>query len=462
MAKPPTVTREATSTWTLAWQGRLADRITVPVPLAVSARVIAWLVRRPVKTAAVALVLATWLVAGLWAGVGLAAALALLDRILRSPGWAASGRVGRSYRTCQARGKLRRAWPDLMAKTGLVDEAAQPMRHGWFQPTATGLRCVAHNGPIAKTAEQVAAQTQVMAGLLGVHSVRSRPLDSASCMITFHTRNPFAETIRLDDLPRVVSRSAVPLGVSDEGEPLVLSLKSHLLLLGLPGSGKSSIIWVILDGIQQWDDQPRPQVDVVDLKMGVELGSLDPAAGGIATNYVEEPKLAEKMVHDTDREMLDRLKVMKANNWRNWRPEYAPVLGPRRIMIIDEFLALPNKVTQKDDSPLRRCLFMHRAAGLTVVGASQLTQVDASALGRLRNLFPTKIMLAAESAGMVTAAMGSDAQSLAPAHKLQLPWDAGRFYMAVEGRSGFSSGKAAFVDDEKGEHLPIAQGRVAA
>lgn len=460
MAKPPTVTREATSRWTLGWQGSLKDRVNVPVPVGLAARAMRWLWLRPVKTLVTVAVLVLWAWAGPWAAAALGAVLVGTGAILRSPGVAASGRVGRSYRACQARGKLRRDWPTLMAETGLVDSAGRAMKRSHIRVTPHGLAVAVLNGPAAKTAGHVGAQAQVIAGLLNVHSVRTRKLDNATTLVMINTSDPLGHTLSLDDLPRVTERTTVPIGLSEDGVPILWDLSMSTLLLGLPRSGKSSIIWLLVEGIQRWLDQPRPDLWVIDLKEGVELGSLDPGRGGIGTRYTQDPRAAEKLIHDLANEGSARLKIMAERNWKKWTPERAEVLGARKILLIDEFLALPDKVTSKNDSPLRTILFKLPAAGITVVGASQLTQVDASAVGRLRNFFQCKILLACESAGMVTAALGDEGRKDAPAHLLQLPYDAGRFYMQQEGHSGFVHGKAAFIDDEQDEHLPIARGEL--
>lgn len=455
------MTREATSRWTLGWQGSLADRVNVPVWLGLLFRLAGWLWVRPVKTLVALVIGAATYAGGVWAGAGVAAVLVGAGAILSSPGVAASGRVGRAYRACQARGRLRRRWSSLMADCGLVDGNNRAMPYHRITAIPTGLAVTAGNGSVGKTPADVHAQAERIAGLLDVHSVRTRRLTAAATHITIHTINPFGKTIKLADLPRVTTRGNACIGLDDAADPVLVSMALHLLLLGETGSGKSSVIWAILDAIQHWTDQPTPQLDIIDLKEGVELGSLDPALGGIATNYTESLKQAEALIHDTAREGSRRLQLMKANDWRKWRPAYADTLGPRRILVIDEFLALPKKVVKDENSPLREVLFKMRAAGITVIGASQLSQVDAGAIGRARQLFPQKLIMSMESQGMVQAVAGGEVQD-APAHTLTLPGDAGRFFLKQEGRSGWTSGKAAFVDDEAGEHLPIARGLVTA
>lgn len=425
--------------------------------------VLTWLALRPVKTLLGLAALWLWWAAGPWAGAGLVAAAVALGAMVGSPGMAASGRVGRAYRACQARGRLRRAWPKLAVKAGLTDGDKRPMHRGRLARTRTGFAVVLHSGAAGKTAGNVGNAAPVLAGLIaGCHSVRTRRLDAQTTLLLINYADPLGTLLHLTDLPQVVDRTRVPIGFSEDGTLILWDLSMSTLLLGLPRAGKSSIIWLAVDAIQRWRDQPRPQLWVIDLKEGVELGSLDPARGGIATRYTQDPKLAEKLIDQLAKEGLARLAVMTAHDWKKWTPERAGVLGPRKILLIDEFLALPDKVTSKNDSPLREILFKLPAAGITVIGASQLTQVDASAVGRLRNFFQCKILLACESAGMVTAALGDEGRRDAPAHLLQLPYDAGKFYMQQEGRSGFVHGKAAYIDDEVGEHLPIARGQVAA
>lgn len=430
----------------------------MPVPVAAAVQGLRWLALRPVKTGLLLTGAALWWWAGWWATVLLAAGTIFVAIVASSPGSRRQRRLLRAYRRCQLRGRVRRSWPKLMAETGLINGDGEPMRHGRITATSTGLATTVANGSAARTADQVRDAAPVIAGMLDVHSVRARRLDSARTRLTIHQVDPLSPIIKLSELPVITTGSRVCIGLSDEGEPVVTSMSTGKLLLGLPGAGKSSIIWTLVAGVQHWTDQPVPLFHVVDLKGGVELGALSADRGGIAADFTKDPRQAERLTHDLVRDGDRRLALMEERDWRRWKPAYAEVLGPRRFLLLDEFLALPPKMTQAEKSPLRELLYRLPATGINVIGASQLTQVEPGAVGRLRNLFADKILLAMESQGMTQAAASSSSE--APAHLLRLPQHAGRFFLVEEGRSGWVAGKAAFVDDEAGEHLPIARGEV--
>lgn len=410
-------------------------------------------VYRPVKLA-VALCAVWFASAEWWLGLIPVILAVGLDRLLGSRSSAASGRRSGAYRACQARGRIRRDWAQLLLGTGAVKAGGKVPRHGWIRRTDCGLRVRVHHGQAGITVAALQEKADVLAGLIGgVHSVRLRRHNADWCTLYVNLISPLAGTIPASQLP-AAPFPYVTLGRSVEGYWLRANLiNTHFKILAQSGGGKSSLLWDMIMGAEQWDTPPEWWI--VDPKMGIELGAMDPDAGGVATRYTEDGRMAARFFDELWAEGVRRGAIAKAMGRRSWDP----ALGPVIIMVVDEFLALGAAATKKGGS-LFKILTQLRALGIVVIGCSQLPQVETGALGRIGQLFPSSIVGATGGPGMTVSALGDYAQNEAPAHLLQLPQDAGKFYMVEEGRSGYAHFKAGYLDDEHGEHLPVARGEM--
>jgi hypothetical protein len=410
----------------------------------------------PVKLAT-AVLACWWAVAGVW-WLGLfPVALAWgLDRFLGSPRWAASGPFRRSYRACQARGKLRRSWARFLRDSKAIDPHHRAPRHGRIHRTSTGVSCRIYHGHSGVRFDELADAMEVLTGLVGgLHSIKLRRVNPDWCVMYVNVVNPLRETLPYRTLPPAAF-PRITMGRTAEGPWYTPTLMGrHICLIGETGAGKSSLIWTIISQCEQWDTPP--QWWVIDPKMGIEMAAMNPARGGIATRYTRDPKTANAFVGELWAEAERRSEIMIANDWKSWHPELGPVI----ILVIDEFLALGDQATKKTGA-LFKLLHMFRAIGIHVLAATQLPQVDSSAIGRIIQLFNFRVVGACSNWGMAASALGEMGVSGAPAHQLVVPDDAGIFYAKEEGRSGFATFKAGWVDDSDGvaEHLPVARGEL--
>jgi hypothetical protein len=417
-------------------------------------------VLRPVRLAVVAVAAySTWAVSP-WLGLAILVLTTGWDRLARSRSWAASGRLARSYRQCQVRGTLRKRWPKLMRDGDVVDAHHKPPPHGPIWRTDTGVKLKVKHGRVAVTADEVKSSCTKLAGLVGnVHSIRLRPVNPDYSWMYVNLVNPLAGTISAASMP-VSPFPRATLGRASEGhwyQPTLLGL--HILIIAESGGGKSSLMWDIIRSAEQWEMPPVWYV--VDKPGGIEMPALDPALGGIATEYERDMRLADKLFQKMAAEAERRNEIMRRNHWKTWKPERAEALGPLVFGIVDELLALPKKAT-REDGHLRHLLQMGRASGVQLIANTQLPQRDEQALGRLPDLFTGKFVGAMEGVGAAVSAIGQAAYDDAPAHTLHLPTDAGIFFAKEEGVSGFTKFKAGFVDDDHEEHLPIARGELRA
>lgn len=417
-----------------------------------------WLLLRPVKSAVAGLAL--WLaVAGTW-WLGLFPVLLAvgIDRWIGAGGAAASGRLARSYRSSQARGRVRRHWAAYLRTAGIVGATGRVPRHGWIRRTDDGLRVLVRHGKAGVSESDIIDGLEVLTGLVGgLYSIRWRSGGPDAGMLYINLRNPLATLIPHRLLP-VAGFGKACLGKAAEGYWFTLTLLGrHILLTGQTGAGKSSVLWTLIAAAEKWSTPP--QWWVMDPKMGVELAAMDPDLGGVATRYSRDSRELDAMAQQLYEEAQRRGAIMRANGWKAWRPAYEDELGPLIFFLIDELLSLGPKATGPK-SYLRRLLQEARAMGIYVIGCTQLPQTDSSALGRIAQLFNCRIVGSTAGPGMTSSALGDHAVTEAPAHKLVLPADAGIFFVLEEGRSGYAKIKAGYLDDESGEHLPVARGEL--
>jgi hypothetical protein len=342
----------------------------------------------------------------------------------------------------------------------VVDAHHKPPPHGPIWRTDTGVKLKVRHGRVAVTADEVKSSCTKLAGLVGnVHSIRLREVNPDYSWMYVNLANPLAGTIPAASMP-VAEFPRVTLGRAAEGhwyQPTLLGL--HILVVAESGGGKSSLLWDIIRGAEQWDTPP--QWYVVDKPGGIELGSMDPELGGIATEYERNQRMADKLFQKMAAEAERRNEIMRRYSWKTWKPERAEALGPLVFGLVDELLSLPPKAL-KNDGHLRQLLQVGRASGVQLLANTQLPQRDETALGRLPDLFPGRFVGSVNGPGMTVSALGESGYNEAPAHTLQLPQDAGIFFAKEEGVSGYTKFKAGFVDDDHGEQLPIARGELRA
>jgi S-DNA-T family DNA segregation ATPase FtsK/SpoIIIE len=419
------------------------------------------LVTRPVKLAVVALAVVLAGTGLWWLGLALVAAAWALDRWIGSREWAASGLWSRSYRRCQVRGQLRRGWTRYLVRAKINADGIGVPRHSWIRGTDTGLRMRVKHGAVGVDVDDVKDRIHLVTGMVGgLHSIRVRARTPDYCELHVNLVDPLAGLIPAASMP-VSPFPRVTVGKAAEGHWFRPTLSGRMVLIvGSTGAGKSSLCWDIIQGAEQWDTPP--QWYVVDKPGGIELGAMDPTMDipGIATEYERNPKLADKLFQKLAEEAQRRNEIMRRHGWKSWKPgERADALGPLAFALVDEILQLPPKATE-EGSFLRQLLQLGRASGVQVIANTQLPQRDQGGLGRLADLFTTRLVGATAGPGMTASALGDSGVSDAPAHLLSLPEDAGIWFAQEEGRSGYTKFKAGFVDDDNDEHLPIGWGQL--
>lgn len=163
--------------------------------------------------------------------------------------------------TCEESFELQRAkaflpgfWAGWMVSSGL----AQSVEHVPFSgPSYTGVRETPRGIVIDiragserwNTVDRIGEALSRLASGIDIAQLQFVKVDQLSCQLLVPLRDPFAGLPTLDGPPRVFPASlGVPIGVDDEGNPVVLSPKNvpGLLATGIPGSGKTVLVRVLL------------------------------------------------------------------------------------------------------------------------------------------------------------------------------------------------------------------------
>jgi S-DNA-T family DNA segregation ATPase FtsK/SpoIIIE len=334
--------------------------------------------RRPERlyAGAVVAVAGCWLSAAvaLGPGWGPLPALALWGTpVLAWPWWA--------HRRRRARVKVERtlaAWPEVAEGVGLSGSrvmSAVVDRWGWTARLALAR---------GQTVGQAIERTQAIESGLHTPPGAVRVVADANRADHFTLRvietDPHAEPIRWPG-PSILSVTGpVDLGLSEDGDPvLVTLLRRNVLVGGIVGSGKSGIVNLIMANLV-----PCPDVLIwgVDLKGGMELGPWRPCLGELATT----PREAVELLHETVSELDRRASDQAARGVRLWEPTRA---RPALIVVIDEYAELPEEAAAPADSMARR----GRAVAVNMLAATQRPTQRAMGHGAVRSQMDVRICL---------------------------------------------------------------------
>lgn len=196
------------------------------------------------------------------------------------------------------------------------------------------------------------------------------------------------------DLVKKLTNHAVELD-----ENFYIELSTSLLVVGESNSGKSNLVWNVLNNLNKLDLPYN--MHVLDPKR-VELADLRNSPHLI--RYTHEISKFEAVVKDFRAQMEKTFDEMESIGIR--KVEISDEF-PLNLLIIDEFLSLP-KHMKTADSDLGIVLSQGRAAGFVVIGCSQLSQIDA--VDRVRDLFPQRACLATKSSDITNAVLGPKAE----------------------------------------------------
>lgn len=214
-------------------------------------------------------------------------------------------------------------------------------------------------------------------------------------------------------LPDTDDPGAVPVGIDEDGRPASLPLAdTHLLIAGATGSGKGSVLWNLVCGVQPLADSGLVRLWGIDAKGGMELVIGEPLFEFICDN----PEDSAEALEDAVTFMNDRARHLARHGIRRLIPgdeDQEEVLGerlPRIVIVVDELADLLDgddpELNKRIGRSVRSLLRKGRAVAITLVGC---TQDARKAVIPDRDLWPTRIALRTTEVQQAALILGTDA-----------------------------------------------------
>jgi S-DNA-T family DNA segregation ATPase FtsK/SpoIIIE len=234
------------------------------------------------------------------------------------------------------------------------------------------------------------------------------------------------------EAPPVGMETGIPLGefVTD-GDPWCPPLAwTHAVIGGIPDSGKSNTINVILASLA-W--MPDVQILAIDPKGGVELGPWEKRLAAIASAPNDDPKTGEPgwvtLLTALRGEVKRRERVLRRAGLRKITPAMLERF-PWIVLVIDEM----NEILHLDPVKTRReavekqimsLISVARACGVSVIIATQKPANDSIPTG-IRDLAALRIAHATTTPEMTDVILGRGATTNgADANRIKLPMGRG-------------------------------------
>lgn len=240
-----------------------------------------------------------------------------------------------------------------------------------------------------------------------------------------------------------VDLAAVPTGVFEDGDTWCVPVQGrHVLLAGRTSSGKSGVLWSLVNGMGPAIASGRVELRVIDPKGGMELGFLEPMCTRFACTTPEEMIACLEETADEMAEAAQRYrgKVRK--------PVPTPE-NPLVVVIIDEAATLSaftdRELQARFERAHGRLLSQGRAPLFSVIE----TVIDPSKdTVPQRQLFPYRIGMGMDEPTQVAMIHGQGARERGSRCD-DIPFSTpGVCYVQEDGRAGFRRARAFLVTDD--------------
>ncbi len=207
------------------------------------------------------------------------------------------------------------------------------------------------------------------------------------------------------------------------GEPLIIATGLHLLVGGLSGTGKSSLLRCVLARVCR----ESVALALLDPKR-VEFTDWKPRAEIVAV----EPDDITNTLAALVGEMGRRYKVLADLGLNDWHEN----CGPRIVVMVDELAGVVATGDRRSDEAnvrsIRQLLERGRACGIQIIAATQRPAADVVPT-QLRDLFSTRIAFATANELSSEMVLGAS-WTQGPAHELPLgEQHAGKCWVIGEG-----------------------------
>lgn len=287
-------------------------------------------------------------------------------------------------------------------------------------------------------------RADAIADALAVPEVLVSQAGPGTLRLEVRVLDPLADPIEVPQPAELVDLRAVPIGVTDDGQPWTVPLLyAHVLIAGQTGSGKGSALWSLLAGIAPAIRDGLVQVHAIDPKGGVELG----AGTALFTRFVPDAgQPAVDLLADAVITMRDRAAGLRELGQRKHVPT---VDEPLIVIVVDEAGALSayqsdRKVRTEIESLLGLLLSQGRAVGVSVVLALQDASKEVAAW---RQLVPVRIALRLRESSAVPMVLGAGARDRGARCDLIPDSLPGVGYAELDGRADPQRVRAFWVSD---------------
>jgi len=349
-------------------------------------------------------------------------------------------------------------WQPVMYQlkvTSRVDsEAVAPLVN--VKPTDSGLTGDIITGAVALSAVKLVKLEQEFASGFFCDRVTIRPMSPSMAHVRFDWGQHLRSTFRLHELPAVKQPEGKPavlrFGVRADGKAATLVSNISTLVGGVSGAGKSSTMWSIIAGYQE---AVPIRLRILD-PSGVEFSNAKQYKGkGLITDYLSDTSddALEAFWGRLERAFDARMASVERSGARWHKPTEAE---PLDVLVIDELLPLVQALKKEGTNHIvGRILYLGRKAGFVVVAASQIGQKET--IGPIRDLFPQRLCHRTGNRYMTEAFLGDGAEADgAGCSTLDVERDQGVLYLSVDGVSGYTAARSAWVSDSDTSQL--AQG----
>lgn len=297
-------------------------------------------------------------------------------------------------------------------------------------------------------------RSEALAHAFGVQSVTVALVGPGRVRVSLRRLDDLRQSLPLRSPVATPDLASLVIGSGENGAPwTVRVLGRHVLVAGLMGSGKGSVVWSILSALGPAIHNETVQAWVIDPKGGMEFGQ------GTA--------LFSRFAYDTGEGALALLRdaaatlTRRANSLRGTSRQHEPTPDdPLILVVIDELASLvayqtDRKVANEVSQLLALILSQGRAVGVSVIAA---VQDPSKEVVNLRQLFPIRIGLRFAEAAQVDMILGSGARA-AGALCDQIP-DAlpGVAYVMEDGHTAPTRARAFHVTDTDIGHLARTYG----
>ncbi|PDP85576.1 cell division protein FtsK [Glycomyces fuscus] len=260
--------------------------------------------------------------------------------------------------------------------------------------------------------------------------------------LEFPRHDTLAEPLDAFPMTHHVDLDALPVGRREDGSPWLLRLHgTHVLVVGVTGAGKGSVIWstiramlpALVDGTAQvWAIDPKR----MELAYGRDLFA----------HYADTGESAVVLLEKAVASMQERAERYAGKQ----RSHVATVDDPFVVVLLDEVAFLtayhPDRdVRRRAENAIATLTSQGRSVGFAVLAALQDPRKEVM---NLRNLFPDKVALRLDEASQVDMVLGEGARERGAEAHLIDPTLPGVAYVRLEGSPSPVRVRAAYVSDE--------------